>query len=84
MSAPQDAKEAKARDAALQGALAQIERQFRAHATVARLRPRARAPRSVSEAPERLEFDGGPLTLFESRLHPHGARYEALTRVSLN
>ena len=28
MSAPQDAKEAKARDAALQGALAQIERQF--------------------------------------------------------
>ena len=60
------------------------KRRFRAHATVARLRPRARAPRAVSEAPEPLEFDGGPLTLFESRLHPHGARYEALTRVSRN
>ena len=60
------------------------KRPFRAHATVARLRPRARAPRSVSEAPEPLEFAGGPLTLFESRLHPHGARYEPLTRVSLH
>ena len=60
------------------------KRAFRAHATVARLRPRARAPRSVSAAPEPLEFAGGPLTLFESRLHPHGARYVPLTRVSLN
>jgi RNA 2',3'-cyclic 3'-phosphodiesterase len=60
------------------------KRPFRAHATVARLRARARAPRSVSAAPEPLEFAGGPLTLFESRLHPHGARYEPLTRVSLN
>jgi 2'-5' RNA ligase len=60
------------------------KRAFRAHATVARLRPRSRAPRSVSEAPEPLEFTGGPLTLFESRLHPHGARYEPLVRVSLS
>ena len=60
------------------------KRPFRAHATVARLRPRARAPRSVPGAPEPLEFTGGPLTLFESRLHPHGARYEPLTRVSLH
>ena len=60
------------------------KRPFRAHATVARLRPRARAPRSLAAAPEPLEFAGGPLTLFESRLHPHGARYEALTRVSLS
>jgi 2'-5' RNA ligase len=59
------------------------KRPFRAHATVARLRPRARAPRSVPAAPEPLEFTGGPLTLFESRLHPHGARYVPLTRVSL-
>jgi 2'-5' RNA ligase len=58
-------------------------RDFRAHATVARLRPGARAPRSLDAAPEPVEFAGGPLTLFESRLHPHGARYEALTRVSL-
>ena len=46
------------------------KRPFRAHATVARLRRRARAPRTVDAAPEPLEFAGGPLTLFESRLHP--------------
>jgi 2'-5' RNA ligase len=57
-------------------------RPFRAHATVARLRPRSKA-RAVPAEPEQLEFLGGPLTLFESRLHPHGARYEALSRVSL-
>jgi 2'-5' RNA ligase len=59
------------------------KRPFRAHATVARLRPRARAPRTVDAALEPLEFAGGPLTLFESRLHPHGARYEPLERVNL-
>lgn len=57
-------------------------RPFRAHATVARIRPREKA-RSVSTEPEPLEFRGGPLTLFESRLHPNGARYEALSRVPL-
>ncbi len=60
------------------------ERPFRAHATVARLRAGARAPRAVAAEPEPLEFLGGPLTLFESRLHPHGARYEALERVALH
>jgi 2'-5' RNA ligase len=60
------------------------QRPFRAHATVARLRPRARAPRAVSEAPEPLEFHGEALTLFVSRLHPHGARYEPLVRVPLH
>jgi RNA 2',3'-cyclic 3'-phosphodiesterase len=59
------------------------KRPFRAHATVARLRPRARAPRSLDVAPEPLEFAGEALTLFESRLHPSGARYEALARVKL-
>jgi RNA 2',3'-cyclic 3'-phosphodiesterase len=59
------------------------KRPFRAHATVARLRPRRRAPRQVSAEPEPLEFRGDSLTLFESRLHPHGARYEPLVRVSL-
>jgi RNA 2',3'-cyclic 3'-phosphodiesterase len=59
------------------------KRPFRAHATVARLRPRERAPRTVSAAPEPLEFRGEALTLFVSRLHPHGARYEALVRVPL-
>jgi 2'-5' RNA ligase len=59
-------------------------RAFRAHATVARLRQRARAPRSVEAAPEPLEFTGEALTLFESVLHPHGARYEPLVRVNLH
>jgi RNA 2',3'-cyclic 3'-phosphodiesterase len=60
------------------------KRAFRAHATVARLRPRERAPRTVSVVPEPLEFCGEALTLFESRLHPHGARYEPLVRVFLH
>jgi RNA 2',3'-cyclic 3'-phosphodiesterase len=59
------------------------KRPFRAHATVARLRPRARAPRSVDAAPEPLEFLGEALTLFVSRLHPSGARYEPLERIEL-
>ena len=60
------------------------KRPFRAHATVARLRPRERAPRSIETAPEPLEFHGEALTLFESRLHPHGARYEPLVRLDLH
>jgi 2'-5' RNA ligase len=59
------------------------KRPFRAHATVARLRPRARAPRSVDAAPEPLEFHGEALTLFVSRLHPSGARYVPLVRLEL-
>jgi RNA 2',3'-cyclic 3'-phosphodiesterase len=80
--------------AALQGHVsAQLEaagvfvpekRPFRAHATVARLRPRERAPRSLPAEPEPLEFHADTLTLFESRLHPRGARYEALSRVTLH
>jgi RNA 2',3'-cyclic 3'-phosphodiesterase len=60
------------------------KRPFRAHATVARLRPRARAPRSVDAAPAPLEFHGEALTLFVSRLHPSGARYEPLVRLELH
>jgi 2'-5' RNA ligase len=59
------------------------KRAYRAHATVARLRPRARPPRAIDTDPEPLEFAGEALTLFESRLHPHGARYEPLTRLTL-
>ncbi len=59
------------------------KRPFRAHVSVARLRPRERAPRSVAAAPEPLEFHADTLTLFVSRLHPRGARYEALARVNL-
>ena len=60
------------------------KRPFRAHVTVARLRPRERAPRSVDAAPEPLEFRADTLTLFVSRLHPRGARYEALSSVTLH
>jgi 2'-5' RNA ligase len=60
------------------------KRPYRAHATVARLRPRARAPRSVDATLEPLEFAGEALTLFESRLHPHGARYEPVVRLNLH
>jgi 2'-5' RNA ligase len=59
-------------------------RPFRAHVTVARIRPRARAPRAVEVAPEPLAFRGEAVTLYESRLHPSGARYEALVRVGLD
>jgi RNA 2',3'-cyclic 3'-phosphodiesterase len=59
------------------------KRPYRAHVTVARLRPRQRPPRDVSGEPEPLAFSGGPLTLYVSRLHPKGARYEPLSRVSL-
>lgn len=58
-------------------------RPFRAHATVARIRPGARAPREVAATPEAVEFAGEALTLYESRLHPRGARYAPLVRVAL-
>jgi 2'-5' RNA ligase len=58
-------------------------RPFRAHATVARLRPGARAPRTVDAAPEPLWFAGQAVTLYVSRLHPAGARYEPLARAAL-
>jgi 2'-5' RNA ligase len=58
-------------------------RPFRAHVTVARLRPHARPPREVDAAPEPVAFAGEAVTLFASRLHPHGARYEALFRAPL-
>jgi 2'-5' RNA ligase len=59
------------------------KRPFRAHATVARLRPSARAPRSLEAAPEPVAFLGEALTLYESRLHPSGARYEPRVRIVL-
>lgn len=65
------------------GLYAPEKRPYRAHATIARLRPRALAPRAVELALE-SRFHGGPLTLFESRLHPSGARYEPLQRIALD
>ena len=58
-------------------------RPFRAHATVARLRAGARSPRSLDDAPAPVAFQGGPLTLFRSRLRRSGAAYEPLVQVAL-
>jgi 2'-5' RNA ligase len=58
-------------------------RPFRAHATVARLRSGARPPRAIGDSPEPVEFAGGPLTLFRSRLGRGGAVYEPLVRLEV-
>jgi RNA 2',3'-cyclic 3'-phosphodiesterase len=55
-------------------------RPFRAHATVARLRAGARAPRTVGVAPEPLAFAGAAVTLYRSTPARSGARYEPLAR----
>jgi 2'-5' RNA ligase len=65
------------------GAYRPEARPFRPHVTVARLRAQARAPRSVAAGPAPLEFHATAVTLFVSRLSPHGARYEALVSVPL-
>jgi len=59
------------------------KRPFRPHVTVARLRPRTRAPRESALTLDPQEFRGEAVTLYVSRLHPSGARYEALSRASL-
>jgi RNA 2',3'-cyclic 3'-phosphodiesterase len=56
------------------------KRPFRPHVTIARLRPRVRPPREAALEVEPLEFAGEAVTLYVSRLHPSGARYEALAR----
>jgi 2'-5' RNA ligase len=65
------------------GLLEPEARPLRAHVTVARLRPGARAPRreaAPGAAPEPVAFSAGPVTLFASHTHRTGARYEALMR----
>jgi 2'-5' RNA ligase len=59
------------------------KRPFRAHVTVARLKPRADPPRAVESRVEPLAFPGTAITLYVSRLHPSGARYEPLVRAPL-
>jgi RNA 2',3'-cyclic 3'-phosphodiesterase len=65
------------------GLYAPEARPFRGHVTVARLRPRARAPHSAGAEPDPIVFTAPAVTLFASRLHPSGARYEPLVRVHL-
>ena len=64
-----------------EGVLEPERRPFRAHATVARLRPGARPPRQApAGGPAPLDFRGEWLTLYRSR---PGAVYEPLARVPL-
>jgi RNA 2',3'-cyclic 3'-phosphodiesterase len=65
------------------GAYAPEGRPFRAHVTVARLRPRRHAPRTPPAGPEPVAFTATAFSLYASRLHPGGARYESLNRVML-
>jgi 2'-5' RNA ligase len=65
------------------GVYTPAKRPFRPHVTVARLRPRTRAPREAALPIDRLQFSGEAVTLYASRLHPSGARYEPLSRARL-
>jgi 2'-5' RNA ligase len=59
------------------------KRPFRAHVTYSRLRPRALIPRLSQAWPEPIAFTADRLTLFQSQLHPEGARYTAVTGAML-
>jgi len=73
-----------ARELAEAGLYEPERRPFRPHATVARLRAGARAPRvAPGDGPEPVGFDGGSVTLYRSRLSHAGARYEPLERVTI-
>ena len=58
-------------------------RPFRPHVTVARLRPRARAPRELTVAPEQVAFRAGPVVLYRSHVGRGGATYEPLVSRTL-
>lgn len=58
-------------------------REFRPHATVARLRPDARVAGGKLPGPAPVTFYGEALTLYESKLRRDGARYEPLARLPL-
>jgi 2'-5' RNA ligase len=59
------------------------KRPFRAHVTIARLRPRALVPRMGDTGFGPIVFTADRLTLFRSQLHPEGARYTAVTGAML-
>lgn len=61
------------------------ERAFRPHLTLARFKNPIRLdqPLPVLEAERFGRFAADELQLFQSHLHPHGARYEALARFRL-
>jgi 2'-5' RNA ligase len=60
-------------------------RRFRPHLTLGRIPPRADFPSvTASDTPEADAFDVNEVLLFRSDLHPSGARYTPLERVSLS
>ena len=65
------------------GVFERDERPFRPHVTVARVRRGARVSRRVPDPPTLAPFAGTALTLFESVLSPHGARYRAVACAAL-
>jgi 2'-5' RNA ligase len=65
------------------GVYAPEARPFRAHVTIARLRPRARSPRTAGVTVDPAPFTAGPLTLYRSLTHPSGARYEPVASTVL-
>jgi len=71
------------RELAAQDLYAPEAREFRPHATVARLRPDARVAGGKMPGPAPVTFYGEALTLYRSQLRREGARYEPLARVPL-
>ena len=59
------------------------KRPFRPHVTVARVRKGSRVGTELPQVPEAGTFAATALTLYRSRLSPHGARYEPLSRTLL-
>ena len=59
------------------------KRPFRAHITVARLRPNARSAAAPQLALGDAPFAARTLTLYRSQLHPKGARYTPVTGAML-
>jgi RNA 2',3'-cyclic 3'-phosphodiesterase len=58
------------------------KRAFRPHVTFARMRPRALVPR-IGAGSDPIAFTADRLTLFQSQLHPTGARYTRVTGAML-
>jgi RNA 2',3'-cyclic 3'-phosphodiesterase len=58
-------------------------RPFRPHVTVGRIRPGARAPRTLEAAPEPVAFQAGAVVLYRSHVARGGATYEPLVTRTL-
>ena len=71
------------RELAAAGLYEPEKREFRPHATVARLRPDAKVAGAKLPGPAPVTFYGEALTLYRSQLRREGARYEPLARLAL-